>query len=155
MLLLIHWSNTYLLIFYYVPDIWLHVENTKAGKQSSHSSWPHRAFSSVREVERPTKAYEDNFCEQKNRRCQWSTFALWPLLKQVTSKFISKEWGLVNQNKANCHSRNAPFQKGHRTDGHIQYVHLYKLWINASPTNRFFKNFSKPHFFKNLSMLLA
>lgn len=69
-------------------------------------------------------------------------------LQQVTSKFISKEWGLLNQNKANCHPRNSPFQKGHRMDSDIQYVHVYKLGINASPTNQFFQKVFQSRVFK-------
>lgn len=100
---------------------------------------------------RGTASYEFMRMTSVNRRI-WDVSEVHLLgdhfLQQVTSKFISKEWGLLNQNKANCHPRNSPFQKGHRMDSDIQYVHVYKLGINASPTNQFFQKVFQSRVFK-------
>lgn len=67
-------ANKYLLSSYYVPGIRLNVRSAKTGKQPSQNLWPHRGYSLVGEMARPTTMYDDDFCDGENTGHRWSAF---------------------------------------------------------------------------------
>lgn len=147
----VHLPNTYLLSSYSMPGIWLKIRSTKAVTQTSQGLWPHRAYNSVGKIAMPTVICDDDFCDEENIGCRWSSFvwltmASWS--KKHLSSYLNSEFSLT-KTKRIVIPETLPFSM----DGDVQYLHVYCFGWMLPQLISFSKSFSKLG--SNLFMLLV